>query len=398
MPNPPDSAAINRAAPGEPPVVNRSEPPVVNRAEPPVVNRGEPPVTDHGGNLAAARQTFPDAPEPWLDLSTGLNPWPWPWPAPLPPLPAQVWQRLPDDATLNRLVEAATLAYGAPGPDHGVAAPGSQALIQALPRLRPAGRVAVLGPTFAEHRRCWAAAGHAVTEPTPPPAPELADRLGDWDIADRLGDWDIADRLGDWDVVVVVNPNNPDGRRMPTDALLALAGRLAARGGWLVVDEAFADPTPETSLARHAGRPGLIVLRSFGKFFGLAGLRLGFALAEPSLIEALKAWLGPWPVNGPAVAVATAALADRAWSAATRSRLDAAAERLDRLLTDRGLTRVGGTALFRLVASPNAPALYRALGAAGILVRRFDAHPQWLRLGLPSDEPAWSRLAAALPS
>ncbi|MEI6557682.1 MAG: threonine-phosphate decarboxylase CobD [Rhodospirillaceae bacterium] len=322
---------------------------------------------DHGGNLGAARQRWPDAPEPWLDLSTGINPWPYP----LPALAAELWQRLPEDAALAALAAAATRYYGAAGGQHVAAAPGSQALIQLLPRLRPPGRVAVRGPTYAEHALAWSAAGHRLC------------REGE------NGD--------DAEVTVLVNPNNPDGRLTPPGTVLELARRAAGRGGWLVVDEAFADVVPEVSVAPRAGSPGLIVLRSFGKFFGLAGLRLGFALAEPALAADLRAALGPWAVSGPAVRVATGAFADGAWIASTRQRLAEASQRLDTLLAARGFGVLGGTGLYRLTAHPEAPALFERLGRAGILVRRFAIEPGWLRFGLPGNEAAWQRLGAALP-
>jgi cobalamin biosynthetic protein CobC len=203
------------------------------------------------------------------------------------------------------------------------------------------------------------------------------------------------DDLAGADLVVVVNPNNPDGRIVGRDALLALADTLAP--GLLVVDEAFMDVGPsDASLASEVARPNLVVLRSFGKFFGLAGLRLGFALAPPEIAGRLAAALGPWAVSGPALAIGAAALADAAWIAATRMRLAAASRRLDDLLAVAALEAVGGTALFRLVRTPVADALFEHLGAAGIFVRRFAGEPTWLRFGLPGDEPAWQRLAAAL--
>lgn len=321
----------------------------------------------HGGDLDRARAAFPGAPEPWVDLSTGINPWPYP----LPAIPADAWARLPARSAEAGLRAAAAGCYGAPSSDMVAAASGSQALIQLLPRLRPAGTVAVLAPTYAEHAAAWGAAGHRVS-----PA-ERVDGL-------------------DADVIVIVNPNNPDGRIVPVERLLDLAERQAARGGWLVVDEAFADVTPAASVAPHAGRAGLLVLRSFGKFFGLAGLRLGILLAEPALAGAVRAAIGPWAVSGPGLAVATAALSDSAWIAATRARLDAEAARLDERLADAGLTVVGGTSLFRLIGTPGALALYNALGRAGVIVRRFDYRTDWLRLGLPKDETSTKRLLDAV--
>ncbi|PWC82116.1 L-threonine-O-3-phosphate decarboxylase [Azospirillum sp. TSH100] len=323
----------------------------------------------HGGDLDGARAAFADAPEPWIDLSTGINPWPYP----LPPVQQEAWARLPGRGAEVMLRAAAAECYGVPSVELVAAASGSQALIQLLPRMRRPGSVAVLGPTYAEHARCWALAGHDV---------RMVDEMA------------ATDSLPD--VLVVVNPNNPDGRRLSVTRLLELAAIQAARGGWLVVDEAFADMRPEGSVAAHAGRPGLVILRSFGKFFGLAGLRLGIALAPADLAAALRDAIGPWAVSGPGLSIATTALGDRDWIAATRDRLAAAAVELDRVLVGAGLRVTGGTELFRLVEDVQAQALYHVLGAAGILVRRFEHRQDWLRFGLPGAGPEWLRLGDAL--
>ncbi|EME68420.1 histidinol-phosphate/aromatic aminotransferase and cobyric acid decarboxylase [Paramagnetospirillum caucaseum] len=252
-----------------------------------------------------------------------------------------------------------------------VAGSGSQALIQALPRITPPADAAILGPTYGEHARAWAAAGHRVRE------------IG------RL------DEAGDATVVVAVNPNNPDGRIIAPGQLLDLAARLAARGGLLVVDEAFCDERPDLSLTA-ATRPGLVVLRSFGKFFGLAGLRLGFAVAAEEMADRLAAHLGPWPVSGPALGIGAAALADEAWSAATIARLSDAAARLDAILGGAGLEVAGGTFLFRLARHDHAAELYERLGRAGILVRAFAFRSDILRIGLLGDAAAERRLGTAL--
>jgi cobalamin biosynthetic protein CobC len=239
----------------------------------------------------------------------------------------------------------------------------------------PPGRAVVLGPTYAEHARAAALYGHVVSEAT-----------------------DVGE-LGGADLAIVVNPNNPDGRIVTKEALLACAGALRQRNGLLLVDEAFMDVGPiDTSLAGETERGNVVVLRSFGKFFGLAGLRLGVALAAPALVTRLRERLGPWAVSGPALAIGTAALADAAWIAATRASLAAAARRLDRLLYEEQLDVAGGTSLFRLVRTPAAPRLFDQLGRAGILVRRFVNEPTWLRFGLPGGEPQWQRLRAALAS
>jgi cobalamin biosynthetic protein CobC len=321
----------------------------------------------HGGDLVAAELRFGRPELGWLDLSTGINPYAYP----IPELPPSRWERLPDASLEAALRIAAAEAYGLPNPDQIVCASGTQILIQMLPRLRPYSNVAIVGPTYGEHTTCWANAGHQVM-----PCETL-------------------DRIGDAEVVVVVNPNNPDGRRHDPQRLLEIAEGLAARGGLLVLDEAFCDVSPELSLASQAG-PGLLVLRSFGKFYGLAGLRLGFALCEPALARLLKQVLGPWIVGGPALEIGRQALENRDWAEQTRQLLAHEAGLLDNLLTQAGFSVTGGTSLFRLVNAPRAWALYEFLGQRGILVRPFTASPRWLRFGLPPGQPARDRLAAAL--
>jgi cobalamin biosynthetic protein CobC len=323
---------------------------------------------EHGGDLAAARRLFPGAPEPFVDLSTGINPHPYP----LPPLAAEVFARLPEREAIDHLCAVAAKAYGAPSAAHVVAAPGAQILLPLVAGLVPSGRAAVLSPTYSEHGRVAALAGHAVVETA-----EIA-------------------RLAEADLAVVVNPNNPDGRIVANEDLRRLAAALAKRRGLLVIDEAFIEVGPAgLSLAGEVDET-IVVLRSFGKFFGLAGLRLGFALTKPENATQLRAALGPWAVSGPAIAIGTAALADAAWIDATRTNLNKSAQRLDQLLAGAGLELAGGTSLFRLTRSPRAPRIFEELGRAGILTRRFGYASDWLRFGLPGDESAWERLRAAL--
>jgi cobalamin biosynthetic protein CobC len=324
---------------------------------------------EHGGDLAAIGAAFPDAPKPWIDLSTGINPWPYP----IRKLPDQAWQRLPSAADEIAVRDAAAACYGMRARDDVVLAPGSQAIIQWLPRLRSRSRVTVLGPTYGEHAKCWRAAGHEVSQVL---APEQMP--------------------AESDVIVVVRPNNPDGRVVPLSWLQAAAAGLHRRGGWLVLDEAFADADQTASAAAVLNGENVVALRSFGKFFGLAGGRLGFALVSATLAGALRDALGPWSVSGPMLALAARALRDGAWIARTRTRLARGAGRLDRIAAGAGLTLIGGTTLFRLYAHPEAPKIFSTLAADGLYVRRFQANPHWLRLGLPPDAKAERRLVRAL--
>lgn len=316
---------------------------------------------DHGGNLDAAIARFGGRREDWIDLSTGINPRPYP----LPAIPPGAWAALPTDRDLEALSAAAGRAYGSAVPPLPLA--GAQAAIQLVPRLAPPAVARVLGPTYNEHAAALEAAGwrvHAV--------PELADIAGA-------------------DLAVVVNPNNPDGRRHDPAEVLSLAGRV----GLLVVDESFAEAAPELSIA-GAVTENLIVLRSFGKFYGLAGLRLGFALAAPRHRAALRELAGPWPVSGPAVAVGSAALAGADWRRETLTRLRQDADRLDAMARRSGLEVVGGTCLFRLYATADAAAAQDRLAERRIWTRRFPYDARWLRLGLPDGVDQWERVDAAL--
>jgi cobalamin biosynthetic protein CobC len=329
-----------------------------------------PEPLNHGGDLAAARRTFPNAPEPFIDLSTGINPHPYP----VPELSSALFEQLPDRATLRALAAVAARAYGAPSADHVLPAPGTQILLPNVSMLVAPGRAAILRTTYAEHARAAELAGHSIAEVT------------------DAGELEAAQ------LAIVVNPNNPDGRIVDRAALLKIASALQRHGGLLVVDESFADVAPRgASLAGDVGRGNIVVLRSFGKFFGLAGLRLGFAIAAPSLLDRLEAVLGPWAVAGPALFIGEKALADQAWKDQTLVRLVEAAARLDELLKDAGLEVAGGTSLYRLTRSPEAEQLFTRLGRSGILVRHFSEEPTWLRWGLPRSENDWRRLADALP-
>jgi len=274
---------------------------------------------------------------------------------------------------VQRLAALAADAYGAPSPACVVPAPGTQILLPMVAALVSPGHAGVLGPAYSEHARAAALASHAVFETA------------------------SLDEIVNCDVAIISNPNNPDGRIVTRHALLALAEELGRRRGWLVVDEAFMDVgPPATSLAADVERANIVVLRSFGKFFGLAGLRLGFALTNPRTAAELSARLGPWAVSGPAIAVGLTALADTPWASATRVELAAAAIRLDQVLSSAGVEVVGGTSLFRLVHTSHAQELFAHLGRAGIFVRRYRTPPTWLRFGLPGTDAAWERLRVAL--
>jgi len=323
----------------------------------------------HGGNLLLARQAYPKAPEPWIDLSTGINPICYP----IPSLSAASWTRLPEENAVLALESIAASAYGARSAALTVAAPGTQALIELLPRLFPAKRVGILGFTYSEHAICWRRAGAVV---------ETVAHLAD---------------LVSYDVAILVNPNNPDGRYVPVPDVLTLAEAMAARGGRLIIDEAFVDVLFEgASLVPYLPEAGAIVLRSFGKTYGLAGVRLGFAIAGLEDAALIRAAMGLWAVSGLALEVGSQALDDREWLKQTRESLISNAVRLDGLLRKAGLKGVGGTPLYRLVSTDDAALWFNRFAEAGILVRAFRDKPQWLRVGLPGDADEWALLEQRL--
>ncbi|MEX2617038.1 MAG: threonine-phosphate decarboxylase CobD [Alphaproteobacteria bacterium] len=329
----------------------------------------DPSPLPHGGDIADAEARFGVPAAGWLDLSTGINPDSYPG----LDVMAETWQRLPQSGAMNGLLAAARRYYRVPDGVALVAAAGSQAVLQSLPGIAAAGRIAIVGPTYAEHERVWRERGYEIRNVASIAASGAAD------------------------IVVVVNPNNPDGRTARPTELLALAAAITAWRGLLIVDEAFADVAPESSVLPHLSEAHrVVVLRSFGKFFGLAGLRLGFAAGPPELIEPLARRLGPWAVSGPAQEIGARALTDDGWIAGARKRLAERRAALDAVLAAANLHVTGGTDLFRLVDDARAPEICRRLGASGILIRNFDHNPNWLRFGVPGRAGDLKRLEAAL--
>jgi cobalamin biosynthetic protein CobC len=304
---------------------------------------------DHGGGLDAARARFGGAPGDWLDLSTGINPLPYP----VGETSAEAWMRLPDRGAFTRLERAARAFWNVPDGAAVLAAPGASAIIARVPLLAAPGVVDIPAPTYNEHAAAFAATG--------------------W----QAGTGGQAR--------VVVHPNNPDGRLWDTGLDAPL----------MVIDESFCDVTPGATHIARAATPGTVILKSFGKFWGLAGLRLGFAIGDPALIDRLRDALGPWQVSGPALEIGARALEDASWAEATRARLAQDTARMDRMVTAKGARLVGGTTLFRLYEVEDAEAWFTRLGEAHVLTRIFPYSKVWIRLGLPGPD-GWDQLERAL--
>lgn len=321
----------------------------------------------HGGRVDAAARCFPDAPAPWLDLSTGINPWAWP----TAQVAAPDCRALPTEAAIAGLCAHAARSFGA-GDLPIAALPGSEIGLRMLAQLGLPEPWRVVAPTYRTH--------HAALPGATPIAVEA-----------------VEDEVRRGGTILLGNPNNPDGRVIAGERLAAVARTLAAHGGVLVVDEAFAEANTGASVLPHlTGHDRVLVFRSFGKFFGLAGVRLGFACGASALVEGLAGMAGSWPVSAHALAWGSAAYADDRWAEDMRARLRGAADALDRTLLHHGLEARGDCPLFRLVDHPDAPGIFARLARAGILVRPFDHHSRWLRFGLPEDAEALARLDAAL--
>lgn len=328
---------------------------------------------EHGGRLRKAAKQFGIALENWTDLSTGINPESYP----IGIVPMTAWHRLPE--TDDQLNFVASQYYGN---ENLLAVAGSQAVIQCLPSLRQASsRVAILTPSYNEHHHAWKSAGGQMVEV----------EASSLEIAISK----IEQCIDELDVLLLCSPNNPTGITFPPELLQRWWQNLSSREGWLIVDEAFMDVTPELSMTPHCGQRGLIVLRSLGKFFGLAGARVGFVFASPSLLTSLADKLGPWTVSGPSRVAAIRALSDFAWQNDTKQKLLAKSMRLSNLLRDQGLPVSGGSSFFSWIKTPDAESLHKFLCERGILTRLFTT-PASLRFGLPESEKDWEKLSFSI--
>ncbi len=328
----------------------------------------------HGGRLCVARSLFPEVTQPWIDLSTGINPSPYP----APRASARERNRLPETTELAKLEAVAAATFGVDDPARVVATGGTENVLRLLPYLLETASAVIAGPTYGSHADAWTRAGLETTV---------------------VADADLAKRAAANTAMTVVSPNNPDGRVLSREQLLSLHSSLQANDGVLIVDEAFADLEPQLSVTDLAGTeraPRMIVLRSFGKFYGLAGVRLGFVVAAAAIATQVRHMLGEWPVSADALRAGLAAYADAAWAAKTRLRLHRAAQRLDKLLIAGGMMIVGGTSLYRLARAPNARARFTQLASQGILARPFEHDSTLLRFGLPLASTDWRRVADAL--
>lgn len=322
----------------------------------------------HGGELLKAAKEYGIEPFKWLDLSTGINPNGYF----IKDLPQSCFHRLPDPSELSDLEAIARETYAVPQGVGLIAAAGSEALIQSIPQIFPTMKVAILSPTFSSHEAAWRRYGHEVT---------LIENLND---------------VGEATIVVVVNPNNPDGSIIQPKVFRKLAESLKAKGGALVVDEAFADCSPKMSYVPLHDNGSVIVLRSIGKFYGLAGLRLGFAVGPERYLDRLRGLMGDWAVSGPAIELGQKALRDKEWATKTYQLLELQSKLHKAVFERLSIKVVGGTLLFNLIEVEDARTLHHELAKRAIWTRRFDYNPNWLRIGLCKSQSDLKQFEALL--
>ena len=323
----------------------------------------------HGGDISSAAAKFGGEISNWIDLSTGINPHSYP----VPNLAPRLWQQLPGTDVEDKLLDSARSYYQAPNIFGAVAAPGTQSLLQRLPECFAKSRVLILSPTYAEHKHCWQAGGHTVVDVIDP-----------------------TDKTTAVDILVIVNPNNPTGQYFSKSEIADLRRTFVKPDGLLVIDEAFMDLTPELSALQSTPPKNTLILKSFGKFFGLAGVRLGFAFGNAALTETLKQKLGPWAVSGVACEIGRHAYSNAAWIAPMRRQIQNEATRLSGLLAEHKIAVSGNAGLFLLTRNMASDELFNHLCQHHILTRPFADHPDFLRFGLPGNEADWERLEAAL--
>ena len=312
-----------------------------------------PEKRDHGGGIDAAAQRFGGTRSDWLDLSTGINPTPYPFTTP----DGSVWFTLPDAKAMSDLIQAAKEFWKIPARADILPVPGVSAAIAQIPGLFPPGTAYIPGPTYNEHEASFAE-----------------------------HQWHVKNTIAYADVQVLVHPNNPTGKLWSANELT---------GGLRIIDESFCDVAPEATLVMQAERPDTLILKSFGKFWGLAGLRLGFVIGSENILRRLESKLGPWAVSGPALAIGQQALMDRSWARTTRIRLAKDAATLDMLMGQAGARLIGGCSLFRLYEVDNARNWQNRLAQNRIWTRIFPYSKTWLRVGLPPED-GWAKLKAAL--
>lgn len=330
----------------------------------------------HGGNKNEAARAYGIEPAEMIDLSTGISPNP--YPLSLSQLDLSDLIELPQEDKAASLKNIMRKAWSVPDSAEIALASGSGALISLIPHIHKGDmrQVYCPEPAYSEHPMAWQRAGFRMIPYEAGTIPEIY--------------------LNKTAAIIAVQPGNPMGHCASPDAWLELMEKAAAHKVMIIMDEAFIDLMPEQSLVPYLGRKGLIVIRSFGKFYGLAGVRLGAAIGHPDDITALEDLLGPWPVSAMAVQFAAEAMSDHGWADDQRDWCATQMASLKKELMARGITIIGGTDLYVLIEIEDAKTLQDKLARAGFWTRIFEHYPNWMRLGLARDDAATTRFLKAL--
>ncbi len=321
----------------------------------------------HGGDLAYWQRKVGNDALNWLDLSSACNREPWP----VPEVSTALWMALPDQTELLEQAER----YFARRPN--AIGAGSQHIIESLPPLlRESGcltnqTVFVPRIGYQEHAFAWRKWGYDIVY---------------YDALEEL-------LTQHWAVAVVIQPNNPTGELASASILSQLVAHAEQQGASLVVDEAFIDATPEWSVLNHQQTKdlseSLFVMRSVGKFFGLAGARVGFVFCASKWQVALNNLLGPWPVATPSLHLVSLALADTAWQSHALQNLtvrqaafvERVMPKLNTVFDSQDSVRNALFTTWFLDSQAYAEHVFTMLHQVGVHTRLGDG---WIRVALPA--------------
>jgi len=315
----------------------------------------------HGGDIDLAIKKYGGKREDWVDLSTGINGTSYPWQESI----NVELRNLPSNKILMNLEKAAARAYKIAESADTAAVSGAQQIINLLPIcLKSCNSVTILGPTYSEYEKAFKSSGiktQTVSE---------------------------VSKLSSSDIAIIVNPNNPTGKVIADEMLEDLSKKVRI----LIIDESF----KMFSTRRTLNFSNIIQINSLGKFFGLAGIRLGFVSGPSDFIKAVKEMLGPWPVSSLAAEIGIVALNDRVWISEMEKLLVTESNALHEACNSRNWELVGRTSLFHTYATSSCLEVEKQFAAHGIWVRTFDYSETWVRLGIPTSENQWERVKQAL--
>jgi threonine-phosphate decarboxylase len=333
----------------------------------------------HGGNIYAASRDLRCQPASMLDFSASINP------LGMAPGAVQVVQASLELATHYPDPDCYELKQ-ALGRFHGIdpecvcIGNGSTELIFLLPKTLALRRALIPGPTFSEYAAAMRAVGGEVSMLLAPPEEEFRIRLSQ--VAAAL--------QRSLDCVWLCNPNNPTGQLWTKAQVLELWKKARRVGASLIVDEAFIDYCEADSVVSEAtSRAGLLVLRSFTKFYGMPGLRVGYLVAEPTVIRRIEAMRLPWSVNNLAQVAAIASLNETSYAVRSRQLIIEERPRLAAALAGQGWVPCPSSANFLLVRLPSflkSAAVAAATRRQGVLIRDCESFEgmgqQWIRVAV----------------